>query len=171
MCQIWGTFQKLESFKISHTALISSWNKRILNGDVSFSSTEIGHVYGKEIFDFKLPKGASLSAKTKNEDLFKYALKMVANYKYDEWKVRLKVKLSSKEGQQQKKIFMDGLTVSIFDYFYQMRIRSNYRDFAFIDGITSTETQKYFEIYYSSTIKLANAIIGLCKSMKVKRLK
>lgn len=160
-----------KSFKISHTKLISSWNKMIKNGEVIISPSEIGIVYGPEIFDFKLPKYATFRKGTAKEDLFKSAMKMVAKYKYEEWKSKINVKLGSKKGQQLKKEFLNDFSVSIFDYFYQMRIRSNYRDFAFIDEITSAETKNFFETYYSTTIKLQNALVGVCKQLKRKRLK
>lgn len=160
-----------KSFKTSHTRLISNWNHMIKSGEVVFSCEEIGKIHGAEIFDFKLPPGATLSPRTSKENLCKAAMKMIANYKYDEWKSKLKVKLGSKEGQDAKKVFMENFSVSILDYFYQMRIRSNYRDFAFIDEITCEETKKFFETYYSTTIKFQNALVGLCKQLKSERLK
>lgn len=160
-----------KSFKISHTRLISIWNSRLKKGEIVFSEKDLGIVYGKEILDFILPKGSTFKNSTSKDDLYKSAMKMIARYKYEDWKSGLKVKLGSKEGQVEKQEFLDNLEVSIFDYFYQMRIRSNYRDFAFISGVTSQDTKKYFEIYYSITKNICDSLSKLSKQIQSQRLK
>jgi hypothetical protein len=39
-----------------------------------------------------------------------------------------------------------------------MRIRSNYRDFAFIDGVSTADTAQYFKKYFSFTVGFMKAL-------------
>jgi len=42
------------------------------------------------------------------------------------------------------------MSVSIFDFFYFMRIKSNYRGFNFIDDVPSRDTAKYFRACFQT---------------------
>jgi hypothetical protein len=44
------------------------------------------------------------------------------------------------------------LNVSIIDFFYSMRLRTNYKDIAFIDGIDAERTRTYFLKYYEASL-------------------
>ena len=46
-----------------------------------------------------------------------------------------------------------------------MRIRSNYRDFAFIDGVTVEDTKKYFNSYYGFSTNIVAALEDLLNNM------
>ena len=46
-----------------------------------------------------------------------------------------------------------------------MRIRSNYRDFAFIDGVTTTETADYFNTFFFFTAGFVKALEGMKKDL------
>jgi hypothetical protein len=51
--------------------------------------------------------------------------------------------------------------VSVFDFPYYMRIRSNYRDFAFIDGVTTDETADYFNSFFAFTVYFVKMLESL----------
>lgn len=42
------------------------------------------------------------------------------------------------------------MTVSIFDFFYQMRLRLNYRNFDFVDNVPADQTKAYFDGYFTT---------------------
>ena len=47
------------------------------------------------------------------------------------------------------------------DLAYFMRIRSNYRDFAFITGVIADDTKEYFESYFNFTMNMARIFENL----------
>ena len=61
--------------------------------------------------------------------------------------------------------YLNKFKVSIFEFPYYMRIRSNYRDFAFIDGIDTHDTARYFNSYYNFSLNLFYALNGLKETM------
>ena len=53
------------------------------------------------------------------------------------------------------------MTVSIFDFFYQMRLRLNYRNFDFIDDIAADQTKAYFDQYFTAAGYFYNCFSNL----------
>jgi hypothetical protein len=70
-----------------------------------------------------------------------------------------------------KEKYLDSFSISIFEFPYFMRVRANYRDFAFIEGIDVTDTAKYFNKYYLFTIEFTTALEKLKKSLEAFRTK
>jgi hypothetical protein len=83
-----------------------------------------------------------------NERLFNIAMAKIADYKEDEWKrqngIRDFLKASTREKRDE---FRKGFTCSVFEFPYYMRLRASYRDFAFIEGVSTAETAHYFQTY------------------------
>ena len=50
--------------------------------------------------------------------------------------------------------YIRNFNISVFEFPYYMRIRSNYRDFAFIEGVSSSDTKVYFDTYFSFIMNL-----------------
>ena len=88
----------------------------------------------------KVASGANLSSRTTDDDMYKMAIRKIAKYKVDDWKQRNHINLRKSAHKTKYQIYLSNFSVSIFDFPYYMRIRSNYRDFAFIEGVTTDET-------------------------------
>lgn len=156
-----------KSFKKSHTGIISTFNKRLLSKEISFSNPLFNQVFDSSILGYTSPIGANISKKTSDADLYKMAIRKVAIYKFEDWKA--KRNLRSASGKIEKTLYLKTFTVTIFDFFYYMRIRSNYRDFAFIENVTEDETADYFRKYFYFSANVFNSLKLLKNELKIMR--
>ena len=67
----------------------------------------------------------------------------------------------TQRGRKEFARLQDRMNVSIVDFFYSMRIRTNYVDMAFIDGIDAERTPGYFLKYYEASENLYNCFNDL----------
>ena len=67
--------------------------------------------------------------------MHKLIMKKVATYKCEDYKAIQKIDRKTKKGKKEYQKCLDKLCISILDFFYTMRIKSSYKDFAFIDGV------------------------------------
>jgi len=70
----------------------------------------------------------------------------------EDWKQKNHINLKKTAHKTKYQNYLSNFSVSIFDFPYYMRIRSNYRDFAFIDGVTTDQTAEYFNTFFSFTV-------------------
>lgn len=149
-------------FNKSHTACMDYFTKKLKNGSIKFSNHLLNEVFDYSIVNKKFVSGSNLSPKTPIDDMYEMAMRKIAGYKCNEWKRNNNIK--NLRSQKNKKAFSNyekTFSVSIFDFLYYMRIRSNYRDFAFVEGVSIDETAKYFETFYCFTMNLTSALEGL----------
>lgn len=73
----------------------------------------------------------------------------------DRWKLR------TSGGKEKKDKFLSGMKISIFDYFYCMRINANYRGFRFIEAVEVPNIAKYFDAYFRMTQNFYKCFEGL----------
>jgi hypothetical protein len=150
-------------FNYSHVKCIEEFTRKLEKREIEFNEPLLNIVFDQNILALKEVSGANLSKRIHINRRFKMAIKKVANYKLDEWKRKEKISLRSKLGRNKKSEYLKKFKISIFEFPYYMRIRSNYRDFAFIEGVTVIDTAKYFNSYYNFSLNLYYALIGLKK--------
>lgn len=140
---------KRKSFSLSHNNCGRLFTSRLECGELQFNNSLLNQVFDGEIFRVKELTGANLSKKISLSRRYQMAMRKVSYYKLDEWKRLSNVNLRTKSGKAKKNAYINSFRISIFEFPYYMRIRSNYRDFAFIEGVSTANTKVYFETYYS----------------------
>lgn len=149
---------QMRVFRTSHIACIEEFTRKLRDHEIEFNRPLLNSVFDRTIFEFRESPGANLSLATNNERMYKMAMRKVAQYKLDDWIKRNNISLKANAGRQQKENYLTNFSISIFEFPYMMRIRANYRDFAFIDGVTTRETRRYFNTYYDFTLNFFNAL-------------
>jgi len=140
---------KETSLTIKHFYCIDSFSKILIKKELQFSEPLFNDVYDKNILNFKEAPGGHLKANVKNEDIYKLLMKKVAKEKIENHKVAKGIlDIRSQKNKDEVEEFKNKMTISIFDFFYSMRLRMNYRNFNFIDNISSLDTKVYFKEYY-----------------------
>lgn len=147
-----------KSYTMTHTKCLQSFTKMLKDGDIMFTNPVINSVFDSKIFNFKELPGANLSRMVDSGRMFQMAMRKASMYKKDDWKRKSNINLRTNFGKQKMKDYLDNFEISIFEFPYYMRIRSNYRDFAFIEGVSSLDTKRYFEAYFSFTMNLFNLL-------------
>jgi len=152
-------------FNCSHTKCIEEFTRKLEAKEIEFSEALLNIVFDQSILKHKEISGANLSKRIGLDRRYTMAIRKIAKYKLDEWKRKEKINLKTKTGKAKKTEYLKKFRISIFEFPYYMRIRSNYRDFAFIEGVSNIETSLYFNSYYNFSLNLFNALNGLKQSM------
>lgn len=141
-----------KSLTEKHSRCIDNYSKMIQGGSLQFSEPLLNNVYDKSILNFRTSSGEHLRNNVSDETVYKLLMKKVANEKIENFKISNGISdLRSKKNKDRVEKFKNTLTVSIFDFFYSMRLRLNYRNFNFIDDMPSDDTKLYFEKYFSTS--------------------
>lgn len=149
------------AFQATHSGCVQEFTRKLSVGDITFSVPELNQVFDQTIFSFTLPTGANLSRYTPRASMFRLAMKKIARYKLEEWQRKCRHKARTLARRMAQEAFLRTFTVSIFEFPYYMRLRANYRDFAFIDAVDHTETAQYFQRYYDFASSLDGALSAL----------
>lgn len=160
---------KKSSYNFSHKRCVEEFTRKLESKELNFNNPPLNEVFDKNILKHKEISGANLSRRIGLERMFKLAIKKIAKYKLEEWKRKNKISLRTKIGRIKKQKYLDNFKISIFEFPYYMRIRSNYRDFAFIEGISEQDTARYFNSYYNFSMNIYNAFEKLKRDMVVAR--
>lgn len=163
-------------FNTKHIDCVNIFTEKLKTKEIEFSNPILNQVFDKSILNYSSKtSGANLSHKTKPDVMYKLIMKKMAEYKLEDWQrvVAKNENFRSNKDKQKKIAFLNKLSLSIFDFLYCMRIRANYRDFAFINGVSPTETANYFKKYYNFSAsffnllkKLENSLIKMRSSKK-----
>ncbi len=146
-------------FKSKHCNYIEEFTRKLANGDISFSEPILNTIYSGSLFECHDVSGANLSRRISKNRMYKLAMAKASDYKLTNWKRKERIEnFKKKKDQEKKKEYLKTFKFSIFEFPYYMRIRSNYRDFAFIDGVSISETAAYFERYYQFTMGFYNQL-------------
>lgn len=145
-------------FNYHHLSCIEEFTRKLEKKEIEFSEPLLNKVFDQNIFSLKEVSGANLSKNIRIDRRFIMVIKKTANYKIEEWKRKQKVSLRSKLGRNIKSEYLKKFKISIFEFPYYMRIRSNYKDFAFIEGVTIIDTARYFNSYYNFSLNLYSAL-------------
>lgn len=151
------------SFKISHSRCIDEFTRKLKEKEIEFSNDILNQVFDSSILQHKVKSGANLSHSTPNCDMYKMAIRKIAIYKTEDWKQKNHIDLRKKAHKIKYQQYLNSFLISIFDFPYYMRIRSNYRDFAFIDGVSIDETANYFNKFFSFTVFFVKSLERLKK--------
>lgn len=139
-------------FRLGHTNCVDEFTRKLKSQEIEFSNPILNQVFDQTILSHKVASGANLSLRTTDEDMYKMAIRKIAKYKVDDWKQRNRINLKKSKDKTNYQNYLSNFSVSIFDFPYHMRIRSNYRDFAFIDGVTTDETADYFNTFFTFSV-------------------
>jgi hypothetical protein len=136
------------AFKIGHSKCSEKFTKRLAANEIGFTQQKLNKVHDLAVFSYREPPGANLRSAILQDQHFALAMKKTAQYKLEEWKRWKKIpNFSSLKNRQAKQVFMRGFQLSVFEFPYHMRLRANYRDFAFIEGVSAANTAAYFNDY------------------------
>jgi hypothetical protein len=154
------------AFSRGHHACVEEFTRKLKDKEIEFSVPELNVVYDQSILNHKNAAGANLSKKTSDADMYKMAMRKIANYKLEDWKKRNHINGKKKADRARLAHYLTNVFfVSIFDFPYFMRIRSNYRDFAFIEGVSTTDTARYFNEYVLLTARFVKTLEELKKAL------
>jgi len=160
---------KINSLNIEHGLYSSIFSERLREKKFQFSEKKFNDVFtAEEAFNFKSESGEILSHSVTDDTIYKLVMKKTANYKKENHQLRAKIDLRTKKGREKmNKYLSNKFSVSIFDFFYLMRIKSSYRGFNFIDDMPATETKKYFKEYYTLSENFYNCFDNLKNKLLV----
>lgn len=152
-------------YRLGHTSCIDEFTRKLESGEIQFSEPLLNQVFNQSILNHVVRSGANLSSRTSSDDMYKMAIRKIAKYKLDDWKNKNHINLRRKTHKTKYQQHLNTFKVSIFDFPYHMRIRSNYRDFAFIDGVTTDETAQYFNTFFGFTVHFVKSLESLKKDL------
>lgn len=138
-----------DSLNISHEGCSAIFSRRLKNGDIEFSETKFNDVFAKDILKFRSKSGEHLKRSADDDVIYKLIMKKIGSYKIENYKLKSGLNAQTKKGRGKMNNYLTSkFSVSIFDFFCLMRIKSSYRDFNFIDDMPAIDTRKYFQEYY-----------------------
>lgn len=155
------------SLSIGHAEVLQKYSERIANTEIQFTEPLLNQVFSKSIFAFVIGTGGNLTMRTSADERYKLVMKKVADDSIKNY-MRIKNIKSRRRTIDKAKVERaeNRLFISIFDYFYSMRIRLNYRDFEFIDGASPLEGKEFFENYYATANNMFDCLFSVAKQMR-----
>lgn len=138
------------SLHIGHFPCLDSFAKKLRGKEISFSYPGFNETYDKSILIFKSRSGEILSESVSDELLLKLIMKKIVKDKLKDTAARQSINRRTGKGRKTFAKLQDSINISIVDFFYSMRIRTNYKDMAFIDGLDADSTRRYFLQYYEA---------------------
>lgn len=143
---------KEDSLTAKHHKCLDTFTKMLAEGKLYFSEPILNSVFDKSILNFRTTSGEHLRSDVSDEVIYKLLMKKVANDKIENFKITNGIP-DGRSSKNKEKIerFKNTLSVSVFDFFYLMRLRMNYRNFDFVDSVSSSDTKSYFEEYYKAS--------------------
>jgi len=162
-----------KDFQKGHTQVIDIFNDKLFKGEIEFSQPLFNIVFDRSVLTFKAKSGFNISmpkSKKDRETLYRLSIGKIAKYKRDEYKRKNKLNIKKSHDKLQLENYLDKkFKVSIFDFLYQMRIRSNYRDLHFIELINDFESKDYFNCYCDFLDSFIKALFKMYSDIKKKR--
>jgi hypothetical protein len=152
---------------IGHAKLIKNCTQRLGSGELSFSDGRFNRVLDKKILDFTERSGAHLSPHAPDDLIFNLVMKKTAKYKLADEGRKQRWKLRTVEGRKNKDLFASRTKISIFDYFYLMRLNASYRGFRFIEDVSIEGTASYFAKYLRMTRNFCDCFDGLRSGLEI----
>jgi hypothetical protein len=136
--------------RIPHHTCLQVVASRLGIGTLYFSCPLFNTVCNKNILKFRTRSGEVLSEDISDERLMSLIMKKIASDKLGDYKTRKRLDCR-KPGD--RKLFAkekDAINISIVDFFYSMRIRTNYKDMSFIDEVSAEQARTYFIEYFKA---------------------
>ncbi|MCL4518459.1 MAG: hypothetical protein M1587_04605 [Thaumarchaeota archaeon] len=155
-----------DCFRMGHGPCIGHFTRRLETGEIVFDVPDLNMVYDGSIFDYHEPSGTNLRRSLPPSQHTRLVMKKIANYKLDDRKRAKGIpSFRSQANQRKRSAFLQTFKTSIFEFPYYMRIRANYRDFAFIDGVTYSNTADYFNDYLAFSLGFYDALDSLKRQL------
>ena len=158
------------TFRLGHNNCVDEFTRKLKSQEIQFSNQTLNQVFDQTILTHKVVSGANLSSRTTDDDMYKMAIRKIAKYKVEDWKQKNHINLKKTAHKTKYHNYLSNFSVSIFDFPYYMRIRSNYRDFAFIDGVTTDQTAEYFNTFFSFTVHFVKMLEKLKTGLIASRI-
>jgi hypothetical protein len=154
--------------RMHHEPCVNLFTDLIKNKVLKFSQTRFNEVFRRIILDHKTQPGEHLRADCADAVIHQLIMRKTADYKIQHYKYKQKLNLRRKVDRASCEKFKDTMLVSIFDFFYLMRIKSTYKEFNFIDGIMPDQTRLYFQEYFRATENFYHCLNNLRQTLSSK---
>lgn len=152
--------------RAKHGDCVKHFTEMLADSSLQFSESLFNRVFDKSILNFKTTSGEHLKRGVSDDVLYKLIMKKIANEKVLNWKQSQGiVETRTRKNRERVEKYKNKMDVSIFDFFYQMRLRLNYRNFDFIDSVSSRQTEAYFEEYFTAAGYFFNCFSNLKNKM------
>lgn len=149
-----------------HSDCVERFTGLLADGSLQFNEPLLNKVCDRSILTFNEARGEHLKRNVADETLYKLVMKKVATDKLQGlMQSRGIANARGKENQKQIEKLKQNLTVSVFDFFYQMRLRLNYRNFDFIDHVSARQTAQYFGQYFTAAGQFYDGFSNLKNKM------
>jgi hypothetical protein len=142
---------KTALLRAKHWECVEHFTKMLADGSLQFSEPILNQVFDKSILNFKTAPGEILRKNVPDDVVYKAIMRKVANEKIIGFKLSKGITHTrSAVNRKEVEKYKQTMTVSIFDFFYQMRLRLNYRNFDFVDNVPASQTKAYFDGYFTA---------------------
>lgn len=161
-----------QSLTIGHYALREDFLSYISQRQITLSEAKFCAVIKcSDINVWKAKSGINLM--TSSPDLDTRALqiaKKISEYKKEDYKRTQKLNLRKKAGKAKMASFIEKNSVTLIEFFYWYRIKTNYRDLEFMTGnIEPYLFADFYKSYYSLTENFYIAYAKLINELSIKR--
>lgn len=157
----------------SHKKSIVNFRKLIKEGKISFNKYGFNKVCTCfEANSFKTKAGDNLRFGVEEEIRIKGILKKLCTYKFESYCRDNNIKdFRGKKNRDKRDLFFTNNEISLFEFFYWYRIKTNYKDLSFLDqDVHSSEIVEFYESYYTFTMNFYNSLKDLINEVSKKRL-
>lgn len=161
------------NLEYAHSKTISNFRNMIKNKKIAFNKENFNLVLScQDAINFVSKSGDTLRDEVEDDIRVRSVLKKLCKYKFDDFcRYKCIRNFRKAEAKKQKKYFFRNSEISLFEFFYWYRIKTNYRDLSFLDKeIYRGDIVKFYEAYYSLTINFFNALKELINEISKKRL-
>jgi len=161
-----------ENLNYSHSKTISTFRNLLKTNKLEFNKIEFNMVLScGNAFSFNSNPGDTLRQGVNNNLITKSILKKLCKYKLNNFCRYKEIKdFRKKENRIKRDSFFKNSDISLFEFFYWYRIKTNYQDLSFLDQeIYENDVVKFYESYYFLTLNFYNALKVLINEISKKR--
>lgn len=157
----------------THISTNSFIHNEIKNSKLFFTIPEFNLVYdSNQVNSLRRVSGYNLTDDFNNSEMLNFVFNKIAIYKLDYFKYHQKIKNFRSSINRQKKVnFMALKNISLLDYFYMYRIKTDYKDVSFLN---STNNYLLYDFYYTHSFNFSEniylALKDLIDDLSLKRL-
>lgn len=148
--------------RTSGVGRVAGFTERLRKGEVVFGQPLLNTVFDRGSLKFKEPSGAHLSPRAPDDPIYNLVMKKTGSYKLEHIRHLRGINVRTKKGRAKLARYLDDdFAVSIFDFFYLMRLKSNYRGVRFIEDMPAEDTARYFTAYFTIGERFHRALTAL----------
>lgn len=160
--------------KGGHAGVRKKITENLIAGSITFSELALNtpHILDTVLQLPVIPAGRNTRSNFWSEDICTDSLlKKLVDYKVHDIKLSKKWNLLRARDRQEKADFTARERVALTDFFYWYRIKSNYRDFDYIDfenGSSEAEVLEYLEVYFKAYGQYRNLLAEHINRLQVR---